>query len=907
MYPHHGGSSSAAKRSSSSFYPPPRIACFVCGSQCPADYPLYASADTNSPNVPPHFPFLLQHPPPLGMPPLETNEARSCRICYTTLMAQWGDHERRRIPPYKRVYYVKRVDGQAFPSPEAQLRANHALRMHQDAAASGAGAMPAPPTVLPSALPDLLPEGRAKVATSPLANHSWPPSSSSSAASASRRQSSRAAAAPPSSEDASSSVAPPPTSTAGGSSALPSTKNDDNDSALDLSSGSRDRETMKSRSSVASHVSAVSNPSSYQSEGVWSSANSLDLTLPDRNAAYEVCYVCGDEFKRNLLSFTFARQMNREPFYPDLLNHPRPSRSRPMDATGRVLTCDDCHHDLEEQWGVFERDDVLHAERKYRLRKRPAPTNVDNTTFVCYMCALEYPSSSLQLVYVSPNAENEPYYPFIEQQRPPPGAIHISPQGMVQVCTLCFKSAKETKEKMASGASTPTPPNSLVRKAPMPAVPPKKKLRYDPDAYNDDECGMPADVVCLLCRRKFSVHSFKFLHTKPPPAGGLPFFPFLTTMPLPEEALDPEAADEKRVRACQSCTTSLMNQWTQFQREHVTVDERSYTYPSQVTGARSVTSSVRAHSPCSQRSSGARTPIKTTGQPQPPPNLDIPPSAVRPRSNTQESRPSHTHSLSNPHSPNPSAPPPPTSSASAARTPATSATAAPTCHSPSFSSVHSGHSNYTGGGPSAAVSTTASAATTAESNSGCATKTGAGASGEKGSSSSSSASSFYCFLCGLHSELSFSRLLYATAPAKNAPHFPFMRTHRPKHKAETLRDDGTALVCTFCYHQAMYQWNKYNDKKSKVDPSKRTYNIHDYNCYVCGITTYRKRIRALRVRVRTQLSFKIKMSLFLCRGRVSFNTSSLILRREGHKVFFLLNIRTFFLLFMLTSSLCSFF
>ena len=35
--------------------------------------------------------------------------------------------------------------------------------------------------------------------------------------------------------------------------------------ALDLSSGSRDRENMKSRSSVASHISHHS--SSYQSEG----------------------------------------------------------------------------------------------------------------------------------------------------------------------------------------------------------------------------------------------------------------------------------------------------------------------------------------------------------------------------------------------------------------------------------------------------------------------------------------------------------------------------------------------------------------------------------------------------------------------------------------------------------------
>ncbi|MCP3662064.1 MAG: hypothetical protein GY696_06135 [Gammaproteobacteria bacterium] len=186
-----------------------------------------------------------------------------------------------------------------------------------------------------------------------------------------------------------------------------------------------------------SHVSATSHHSSYQSEGAGSSTDILDLTLPDKNASTEICYVCGDEFKRGLLSFVITRPSGgKVPYYPSLVYHPRPPRSRPMDSAGRVQCCDECAAFLFKQWEQFEKDNILHSDRNFVLRKRHSQI-VDSATFVCYVCALEYHSSLLQMIYCRPNSENEPYYPQIEQSKPPPGASPIS-GGMVQVRKLDF-------------------------------------------------------------------------------------------------------------------------------------------------------------------------------------------------------------------------------------------------------------------------------------------------------------------------------------------------------------------------------------------------------------------------------------------------------------------------------------
>jgi hypothetical protein len=730
---------------------PPRIVCFVCGLEGPADYPLYTSPHGVSPETVrplPHFPFLLELATPLGChSPDQSSAAHSCRSCYSSLMRQWDDNERGGVSVEKRVYCHKRTGGLPVLSPEQQVAVNRAelakfpvrTSFHVPTSSHGGSITP-------------------KVPSSPAV--SW-------------RE-----------------MGPPATSSMGPTPAH--SQDTDNDSgALDLSSGSRDRETMKSRSSVLSHLSAVSHHSSYVSEGAGSSTDILDLTFPDKNSLTEVCYVCGDEHKKGSLAYMNTRQnSSKTQHYPSLVHHPRPPRSRPMDSAGRVQSCEDCRAFLLAQWVQFDMEKCGHTDRNYVLRKRQTPV-VDTTTFVCYICALDYHSTSLRLLYCRTNSENEPYYPQVEQQRPPPGASPISSGGMVQVCSHCYKCTRDKYQGYLSTGHEPPPKKRKSSRAS--AV---QENMGDFDQSEEDGKTSPADVECPLCQRKFTVHSFKFLHSQGPPLGGLPYFPFLKLLPRPldESGFLADEDTQGRVRACQTCNNSLINQWTTYQREAAPIEDRTYSYQSlvgpqsngRVTPCQDTRLSRATATPTSGRS--LHSPLGGSTNPPTPSKsvvvdgLSGPP---RPRSNTLESRP---RSNSNPHSPRLGGQP-------------------PVCHSPI--SVHSANSVDPAHKPSG--------------------------------------SSFYCFLCGFHSELSFARMLYSHAQGKKAPYFPFMKDHVPKPRAEVLREDGTALVCTFCYHSVMVQWSQYQEVRNPVSPANRKYNFNDYVCYVCTIKTYRKRIRALRV------------------------------------------------------------
>uniref|UniRef100_A0A0A9XQ57 Genetic suppressor element 1 n=3 Tax=Lygus hesperus TaxID=30085 RepID=A0A0A9XQ57_LYGHE len=635
--------------------------CYVCGSSCAPTHTLRSTPGPRPDD--PYFPFLEGHEPPLGCRRINDPlpYVRACYLCYTLLTQQWDRYQKDSTPHNRRLYWLKRVDNGPYAGAEMGT---------QEYANDVLGITPTP--VYPPRDPGLAPMEDGPNAHPGASGAIGPPSGA---------------------------IGPPPGA-----------------SVLDL----RQSPLTSAPNGGGNH----SNPGSYTSSTGTTGTDILDLSMPDKNSNTQVCYVCGEEHRRGSLTHIGARPTPNQPFFPSLMLHSRPARSRPMDSAGRVLACQACTQHLLHQWQVYQAQGVGHTERNYTLRKRAPPAT---DSFVCYTCSLEYPPSSARVTYAGPNPEGATYYPFIARLEKPHRAKPISPTNQVEVCSICFKSIPQKHQgytglPTAPAASTPPshPPPQPNNKSPdirfrpyemskpstpkqtPPATPTTKDdgaVVSQPPGAGPLSSAHPT-YVCPSCCQMVSRSETEWVPTAPEGINSHAMhFPVLRPLLATAEAVDSTG----RLLICSKCLGKLASQWDLMEADRVPLESRRYELPQACANG---------------------TIMATPPQPQ--------------------------------------------------------------------------------------------------------------------------GSSIYCYLCGLHSDLTLARVLYSTPQGRNAPYFPALLRHQSASNTEQLREDGSALVCTFCYHSVLAQWRR--AANSNVNPESRSYNWHDYICFVCGITTYRRRVRALPVK-----------------------------------------------------------
>ena len=123
--------------------------------------------------------------------------------------------------------------------------------------------------------------------------------------------------------------------------------------------------------------------------------------------------------------------------------------------------------------------------------------------------------------------------------------------------------------------------------------------------------------------------------------------------------------------------------------------------------------------------------------------------------------------------------------------------------------------------------------------------------------------SINCTVCGEYSSEGQTYQLFSTPRVPPIishelgihPFFPFLKklisiNNSNNEDRDVDNRTNSALVCTFCYHSLIGQWIAYNSSPyiEDKDPMRRTYNCRDYICYICGVTTFRQRVRSIALK-----------------------------------------------------------
>ncbi|XP_035204829.1 uncharacterized protein LOC118179779, partial [Stegodyphus dumicola] len=541
-----------------------------------------------------------------------------------------------------------------------------------------------------------------------------------------------------------------------------------------------------------------------------------------------VCYTCGMITQLSAQRFINAYpEKEGDPFFSFLLNvNPHPGANKLVG--GKASVCSLCYKTLFRQLRVYKLSDTPEEKRKYKIVNESASDsssmlrqhlksskNRNEEKFACYLCELI--SESLILVNTLPVGDI--YFPFIRSLPQPSNAGPVDSQGCVKICKQCHISLTYQWEAFERAF---IPINQRQYKIPgskLPNVEIKPVINsiqqsnsVDPSSSssintsNQDEYALKfvsSSNVCSLCECPLNSENVCFIETVPQEKNM--YFPSLRLLIKPNNRKNIDQYG--RILGCNQCYLILKNQWEVFESAHVPHSQRQY----------------EIFSSSLEREQGAQF------------TNNVCLSNASAALHIQVSSPDIKVDLSK-HSSNVEPLLTTVNTLTVSSVTETSASMLTSDNSPNDIKTLSGKLPCN---PEETVPRIC------------------------GPLDIPYVRPLFlmqinCFVCG---EPNSSGLTYAirSGPivmsnidkvSEEVPFFPFLTKHPLPEGAERLSNDGNALVCMFCYHSLISQWLAYESSPYQEDanPWHRRYNTHNYVCYICGITTYRKRVCSISVK-----------------------------------------------------------
>ena len=193
-------------------------------------------------------------------------------------------------------------------------------------------------------------------------------------------------------------------------------------------------------------------------------------------------------------------------------------------------------------------------------------TQLTDATMICFICGQEQPSSLFRFIYSRKYADDEPYFPFLEDVVPPNGAMPLNRQGLTRVCSGCRKTLSRQWKSYSANKVPESEKIYRINDIPITKFITLKKPMgmRKPSSCLSTAVGKHKEL-CYLCGQTCHRNATKLLYTRQPEQNSKHsmYFPFILQLKCPPGVRLVDG--DGRVSSCRACYSYLQRQWQAYQ------------------------------------------------------------------------------------------------------------------------------------------------------------------------------------------------------------------------------------------------------------------------------------------------------------------------------------------------------